>query len=53
MLGIDPADANLDFTVTPCGTTVTVVGTYNFTTLIAVYVPIPATTLTVTATFAC
>lgn len=53
MLGIDPADANLDFTVTPCGTTVTVVGTYNFTTLVAAYVPIPATTLTVTGTFAC
>lgn len=53
MLGMDSSNANLDFTVTPCGTTITVVGTYNFTTLISAYVPILATTLTVTATFAC
>ena len=36
---------------TVAGNIVTVVGTHDFTTIIADYVPIPAMTLTVTATF--
>lgn len=40
------------FSATVASSTVTVVGTKNFTTLIAAYVPIPSTTITVTATFA-
>lgn len=44
--------SSVTFTATVASSTVTVVGTHDFTTLIAAYVPIPATTLTVTATFA-
>ncbi len=50
LMGVDPA--LVTFTATIGASTVTVVGTYNFTTLISAYVPIPATTITVRGTFA-
>jgi Flp pilus assembly protein TadG len=48
LIGVDPS--TVSFSATIGTSTVTVVGTHNFTTLISAYVPIPATTLTVTAT---
>jgi Flp pilus assembly protein TadG len=51
LIGI--SSTGITFTVpTLTSTTVQVRATYNFTTLISAYVPIPATTLTVNATFA-
>ena len=50
LIGID--STGITFTATVAASTVTVVGTTTFTTLISAYVPIPTTTLTVTATFA-
>jgi Flp pilus assembly protein TadG len=50
LIGVDPA--TVTFTATIAASNVKVVGTHSFTTLISAYVPIPATTLTVTATFA-
>ena len=50
LIGVD--SATVTFTATVAASTVTVVGTHAFTTLVGAYVPIPSTTLTVTATFA-
>ena len=52
LIGVDPATVDFITGTTIGASTVTVVGTYNFTTFISAFVPIPATTLTVTATFA-
>ncbi len=52
LIGVDTTANTINFTATIAASTVTVVGTHDFTTLISAYVPIPATTLTVTATFA-
>ncbi len=50
LIGMD--SVTISFTgTTVTSSTVTVVGTHDFTTIIADYVPIPAMTLTVTATF--
>ena len=51
LIGVDPATVSFSANF-PTGTTVTVTGTHDFATLISAYVPIPPTTLTVTATFA-